>query len=116
MAITSGGTTTIVPPPAHRTYEPRVERPAHQIKDPNFDLPLVAYIVIIMTVLFKKFIPTYKKFLGTRAKPWSIDEGESIAALRVIWGAVYPHIDYVIDANCLAYHMVSHVITLRHLS
>jgi hypothetical protein len=57
-----------------------------------------------------------KKFLGTRDKPWTIDEDESIAALQIIWRAVYPHIDYVIDANCLVYRMVSHVITLRHSS
>jgi hypothetical protein len=113
VAITSRGKTAEVPLPARRTYEPRVERPKHQIKDPKFDLPRGVHD---NNDWDKKFIPTYKKFLGTRAKPWTIDEDESIAALQVIWGAVYPHIDYVIDANCLAYHMVRHVISLRHLS
>ncbi|KAF8499774.1 hypothetical protein F5888DRAFT_111124 [Russula emetica] len=99
LAIKDGGTTTIIPP---RTYEPRVERPKHRIKDTNIGLPHGVY-----DDWYKKFIPTYKKWLGTRVKPWIIDEDESIAALQVIWRAIYPHIDYVIDAKCLVYRMAN---------
>lgn len=104
-----GGTATIIPP---RTRAPRVERPRHEIKDLRSKLPSG---VDDNDDWYKKFIPTYKKWLGTRDKPWStIDRDESIAALQVIWRAVYPHIDYVIDAECFVYHLVSRVITLRH--
>ncbi|KAI0283694.1 hypothetical protein BGY98DRAFT_1093785 [Russula aff. rugulosa BPL654] len=98
-----GGTATIIPP---RTREPRVERPRHEIKDPRSKLPNG---VDDNGDWYKKFIPTYKKWLGTRDKPWStIDRDESIAALQVIWRAVYPHIDYVIDAECFVYHLATH--------
>ena len=110
MTIKSGGTTTIVPT---RTYEPRVEHPKHRIKNTNSGLPRG---VDDNDDWYKKFIPTYNKWLGTRVKPWVIDEDESIAALQVIWKAVYPRIDYVIDANCLVYRMASHVIFLRNPS
>ena len=114
MAITSRGKTAEVPLPARRTYEPRVERPKHQIKDPKFDLPRGVHD---NNDWDKKFIPTYKKWLSTRDKPWSfVGQDESIAALQVIWRAVYPHIDYVIDAQCFVYRLVSHVTTLRHSS
>ena len=108
--MTTGGITTIVP---HRTYEPPVKRPKHGMEDTNFELPRGVHD---NNDWDKKFIPTYTKWLGTRVKPWVVDKDESIAALQVIWRAVYPHIDYVIDADCFAYHIVSHVITLRHSS
>jgi hypothetical protein len=95
-----GGTTSIIPP---RTYEPRVESPKPRIKDTNLGLPRIDD----NDDWNKRFFPTYKKWLGTRAKPWAIDKDERIAALQVIWRAVYPHIDYVIDANCFVYRLVS---------
>jgi len=110
LAITAGETTTITPP---YTYEPRIERPKHRIKDTDFGLP---HGVHDNNDWHKKFIPTYKKWLGTRAKPWVIDKHESIAALQVIWRAVYPHIDYIIDVNCPVDCMVSHVITIHYSS
>jgi hypothetical protein len=108
--MTVGGTTTIIEP---RTHEPHVERPRHRIKSTNSDLP---HGVHDNGDWYKKFIPTYNKWLGTRVTPWIIDEVESIGALQVIWRAVYPYIDYAIDADCMVYRLVSHVITLRHSS
>ncbi len=35
--------------------------------------------------------------------PYNVDKDENIAALQVIWRAVYPHINYIIDADCLVY-------------
>lgn len=108
--MTVGGTTTLVQPP---TYESRVERPRHRIRDTDSNLP---HGVSDNDDWSKKFIPTYKKWLSTRVKPWIDDNDKSVAALQVIWRAVYPHIDYVIDADCSEYRLVRYVITLRYSS
>ena len=75
-----------------------------QTKYTNIDLPQGAQL---NNAWRKRFITTYEKWLGTHSEPWEVAEKDSCEALQLIWNAVYPHIDYVVDADGAVFYIVS---------
>ena len=70
----------------------------------NADLPQGAQL---NNTWRKKFITTYEKWLGTCTEPWDVEDTDSCMALQAIWNTVYPHIDYVVDADGPVFYIVS---------
>jgi len=58
----------------------------------------------------KKFIKTYKKWLGMCTEPWDVEDQDSCEALQTIWNTIYPHINYIVDANGPIFYIVTELV------
>jgi hypothetical protein len=90
--------------PAAKRRSGQSEGGKRQSKYTNLDLPQGAQV---NNAWRKKFITTYEKWLGTRSEPWDVAEKDSCEALQLIWNTIYPHIDYVVDADGPVFYIVS---------